>query len=178
MTTDDELLRRIAAGDRAAYAALYDRYAPRVYGLVFKFLRNRNDSDDVFQDVFWQLWRQAGHYDPSRSRADSWLLLLTRSRALDFLRRNGRALPTAELVDGACESDPGLSLTRHEDSARLSAAMGELMPDQRTVVWLSFFGGLSHEEIARHEHVPLGTVKSRIRRGIEKLRAILRKGPE
>jgi len=173
-TSDDtELLRRTADGDQTAFASLYDRYSPRIYGLIVRLFRNRNCADDVFQDVFWQIWRLAGRFDPSRARADVWLLLLTRSRAVDYLRRQGRQPPVVGEFDLPGVADPTLPPQTAESSAKVRSALAQLPDDQRHALCLAFYAGMTHEQIAGQESLPLGTVKSRIRRGMERLRHVL-----
>lgn len=167
--SDADLLARTAAADREAFAAFYDRYAGRAYGLILHFLRNRTDADDVLQETFLQVWKQAGRFDRSRATAEAWVLLLARSRALDRLRTR-RPEPTEAVPEPACDTDPAIDLERSDEAGRLFTAVEELPDAQKCLIRLSFFGGLTHDEIARREGLPLGTVKTRIRLGITRLR--------
>lgn len=167
--SDAELLGRIASGDREAFATLYDRYAPRAYGLLLRVLRNRADADDVLQETFLQVWRQAIRFDPSRAAADVWVLLVARSRAVDRLRKRGVAT-TGELPDPPMERDPAGDLNRREDAGRVRTALDVLPLEQREPIRLSFFDGMTHTQIARRLGLPLGTVKTRIRLGMLRLR--------
>jgi RNA polymerase sigma-70 factor (ECF subfamily) len=166
---DLDLIRRTAAGDRAAFAGLYDRYAARALGLVVRILRNRTEADDVLQEVFLQVWAQAARFDPARSALDVWLLLIARSRALDRLRKRVAA-PAAELPDRPAADDPAGGLERAEQAGQLRSALDGLPPEQRESIRLAFFHGLTHEQIARQLNLPLGTVKTRIRLGMHRLR--------
>jgi RNA polymerase sigma-70 factor (ECF subfamily) len=168
MPTDPELLARIAARDRAAFATFYDRYAARAFGLVLQLLQNRADAEDVLQDVFLQVWVQAGRFDPARASAEGWVLLLARSRAIDRLRRirpaAGRPLPEPAAPNAG---DPAEA---KEEAGRATAALDRLPAEQRVPIRLAFFAGLTHDQIARRLNVPLGTVKTRIRLGMIRLR--------
>jgi RNA polymerase sigma-70 factor (ECF subfamily) len=167
--TDPELLARTAARDREAFAAFYDRYAARVFGLALHVLRNQTDAEDVLQETFLQVWRQAGRFDPARGCAESWVLLLARSRAVDRLRKR----PPAAADDGrepAAGTDPAGDLERREEAGRVRSAVGGLPAEQRDLIRLAFFDGLTHDQISRRLGLPLGTVKTRIRLGMIRLR--------
>jgi RNA polymerase sigma-70 factor (ECF subfamily) len=172
---DAALLRRMAAGDESALGTLYDRWADRVHTLAFWILHDRDDAEDVVEETFWQAWRQASRYDAARASGLSWLVMIARSRALDRLRALRRrerwvsstgALPAENEAAGAVPAQP----LPEDRRARLSEALGSLPREQREVVELAFFGGLSHSEIAARTDQPLGTVKTRIRLAMEKLR--------
>lgn len=167
--TDSDLLDRIAGRDREAFAAFYDRFAPRAFGLILRVIRNRTDAEDVLQEAFLQVWNQADRFDPLRSAPDAWVLMIARSRAVDRLRKRS-TVTTNEVPDPATEADPGAGLERAEDAGRLTGALGHLPPEQREPIRLAFFQGLTHEQIAAHLSIPLGTVKTRIRLGMIRLR--------
>jgi RNA polymerase sigma-70 factor (ECF subfamily) len=167
--SDCELLAQVADGDRRAFSALYDRYAPRLLGLIVRILGIRCEAEDVLQDTFLQVWSSAGRFDPAKAPADVWLMLLARSRALDRLRRRK---PVADgWVERAAVDDPPAEAGRKEEACRAHAAVCNLPPHQRQAVELAFFQGLTHEEIAARLNAPLGTVKTRIRQGLIRLRA-------
>lgn len=167
---DGELLRKIDADrDAEAFAAFYDRFAARAYGLLLKLLRNRTDADDVLQETFIQVWNRAGRFDPARSTPEGWILMLTRSRALDRLRKRPTTSTTA-IPEAGIETEPGLGLHAAESAAELDEGLAELPPDQRDPIRLAFFEGCTHEEIAKRLQLPLGTVKTRIRLGMIRLR--------
>ena len=170
--SDYYLLGRAARGDRDAFAALYDRHAPTVYGLLLKVLRCRDDADDVLQEVFLQAWRQVDHYDASRASVAGWLVLLARSRGLDCLRRrrrtaNGAAVEPAEPAEAAA------TVEQRETAAQVEAALAELPPEQRDALTLAFYSGLTHQQVAGRQGVPLGTAKTRIRLAMGRLRQVL-----
>jgi RNA polymerase sigma-70 factor, ECF subfamily len=175
------LLERIARQDEAALEALYEATAGRVYGMALRILRNAENAEEATEEVFFQVWRQAARFDPARGRPLGWLLTLARSRALDQLRRRDEAVshPEPETLhpeepEGEADSrDPQdlLAATRAHRSLHLALAALEPLP--RQMVALAFFRGLTHEEIANHTALPLGTVKSHIRRALAVLRAAL-----
>jgi RNA polymerase sigma-70 factor (ECF subfamily) len=171
MMSDQDLLHQIAAGDRSAFSAFYDRYAPRVWGLVSRILRRREDAEDALQTTFWHVWRSAAQYDATRARPEVWLLLLARSRALDQLRRQKPApLPEVEFPG---RDQLGSGLEQSENAQQVREALGQLPEEQASAIRLAFFAGLTHEQIAERQATPLGTVKTRIRRGIQRLRELL-----
>ena len=165
-----ELIVRIARQrDHDAFAAFYDTLSSRVYGFLLRLLRNRSDADDVLQETFLQVWNQAGRFDPARANADGWVLMIARSRASDRLRK--RAGTGTELAGEPAEQhDPAERLERDDDATRVGVALNHLPAEQRDLIRLSFFDGLTHEQIARARNLPLGTVKTRIRLGMIRLR--------
>jgi RNA polymerase sigma-70 factor (ECF subfamily) len=171
--SDQQLVSRIASGDRGAFAEFYDRHAPAVLGLLVRLLGQRADADDVLQDAFLQVWRRAPQYDAGRSTPLGWLILIARSRALDYLRRRRPPnAPAPETADVAL-ADPADGLQWRETAGCVRAALKQLPKEQRSAIGLAFFAGLSHEQVARRLGVPLGTAKTRIRLGIQRLRALL-----
>src|SRR5688572_6344243 len=178
--TDRALLRGVAAGDEAALGSLYDGWAERVHALAFWVLNDADEAEDVVEETFWQVWRTAARYDGTRSSASTWLMMIARSRALDRLRgRRRRADWTAapgtvsalqDQVGNAPAEMPGLALERAEQQHQVAVALNALPPDQRSALELAYFEGLSHGEIAERTSLPLGTVKTRIRLAMQKLR--------
>jgi RNA polymerase sigma-70 factor (ECF subfamily) len=176
--SDLELVERIRQGEQAALDLLYKRYSSPVYSLVWKILQNAEEAEDVALDVFWQVWRQADRYDPARGAPPAWIFTLARSRAIDRLRaRNRREDRTISIDDPAVHIDPLdenaapdqiVSFRQSRDAVR--AAMTKLSAVQREAVELAFLKGLTHVEIAEKLGQPLGTVKTRIRQGLIRLR--------
>jgi len=165
--SDVELMGQVAARDRAAFATLYDRLAPRIFGLAFHLLRNHGDAEDVLQETFLRMWEWAPRYDAEKCPPDGWALLITRCRAIDRLRRRSTAIPPPppEAAD-----PPACELERREEMGRVVAALAGLSAAEAEPIRLSFFDGLTHEQIADRLGLPLGTVKTRIRRGMIRLR--------
>lgn len=178
MTPGVELIQRMARGDRQAFAPFYDRYAGLSYSLIVRIVRDREEANDVLQEVFWEAWQAAGAYDPSRGTPEAWLVTRARSRAIDrvrAIRRRGETFtaPVDEaLAAGTADPAPDAA-ERAADRARLRNALERLPEGQREVVELAYWGGLTQTEIARRLEQPLGTVKTRIRLGLERLREVI-----
>ena len=169
------MLAAIAKGDEQALGALYDATVGRVYGLALRIVRRREAVEEVVEDVFLQVWQQAGRYDIARGKPLTWLLTITRSRALDYLRRDDEALvhPEPETLvaePGDERANPQDLLLALERNSRLYAMLEQLIPVQRQLLALAFFRGMTHQEIAEHTHLPLGTVKSHVRKALDKMR--------
>lgn len=171
-------LERVSSGDEHALAAFYDETSTLVYGLAIRMLGSAEDSEEVTLDVYNQVWRKAATFDSSRGSLLSWLVTLTRSRALDRIRartsrqRNLEPLPTErDLADKA--STPEQETALGQERRIVLGALGQLPPEQRRAIELAFFDGLSHSEVAVALNEPLGTVKTRIRLGMMKLRDLL-----
>jgi RNA polymerase sigma-70 factor (ECF subfamily) len=174
------LVGSIAAGDEVALGQLYDATHTRVYGLALRICGNAAAAEEVTADVYHQCWTEAGRYDAARSKVVTWLLMICRSRAIDAVRARDRAIThdapetlLDEDEDRARERDPQDLLELTRSSAAVHAALDRLSPLQRQLVGLAFFRGLSHQEIAAHARLPLGTVKGHIRRALEVLRSHL-----
>jgi len=174
---DRELMRRVADRDSGAFAFLFERHAPVALGLLQRILGGRGEAEEVLQEVFLQIWTQAGRYDGARSTPRGWILMLARSRALDRLRRRESARRREETAGeeaGAAVSPLGTErLENLEVKRQVGSALGALSPDQRRCIELAFFEGLTHTQIAARLEEPLGTVKSRILLGMNKLRQAL-----
>jgi len=176
---DGALITAIAHRRQEALDQLYERYQAVVYHLALKILNNRESAEEVVYDVFWQVWREAERYDAQRGSVGAWLATVARSRAIDALRAR-RNSPTAEediegkpiAADRAEDPEEQTSLAQR--AAFVHSALDSLPPDQRTALEMSFFSGLSHIEIAEQLQEPLGTVKTRIRTAMLKLRERLR----
>ncbi|MEW6298336.1 MAG: sigma-70 family RNA polymerase sigma factor [Thermodesulfobacteriota bacterium] len=176
---DRALLDAVVRRDQDAFERLYEQYHAMVYHLAYKILHSRESAEEVVYEVFWQVWREAGRYDAGRGSVGAWLATLARSRAIDALRAR-RANPGPEgdvaLLAMASEpvNDPEAGASLAQRAAFVHEALQSLSPEQRTALELSFFGGLSHAEIADRLAEPLGTVKTRIRSAMLKLRERLR----
>jgi len=177
---DVRLIQQVAGGDASALAAVYDLHAGTVYALALRILGEEGDAEDVVQEVFAQAWRQAGRYDAARGSVAAWLLIMTRTRAIDRLRsRQARPDRGQGVDDTALEryaspaADPVDEMALEQDVVRVRRALGELPLLQRVAIELAFFEGLTQREIAERLEQPLGTVKTRIRLGLLKLRDAL-----
>jgi RNA polymerase sigma-70 factor, ECF subfamily len=176
--TDRELVASIAAGNAEAFAAFYDRHAPRVFGLICRLVRQPAVAEDVLQETFWQVWRIADRYDPSRSSPEVWVLLLARSRALDCLRRQ-RVFSEISVEPETLENcDPAQAVEQSEAGQQVREALEQLPAEQRLAIRLAFFAGLTHEQVARQVGVSLGTAKTRIRLGMKRLSKLLRESSD
>jgi len=181
---DRDLIARAAGGDEAAIAQLYDRYATVLYTVAYRIVGERADADEVVVEAFAQAWREAARFEPGRGSVAAWLTMIARSRALDLVRARARreritGTAAADTPDqppamGAWQGDPADSLDRTDRRQQVLAALGELSPPQRQAIELAFFEGLSQSEIAERLKEPLGTVKTRVRLGMQKLRDRLR----
>ena len=177
-TIDLKLLSAIAARDEQALARLYDRYRVILFGLILRILHSREEAEDVLQEVFWQVWRRASDFNSERGRPFTWLVTLARSRAIDRLRSlNSRERAGAEAEREALANDKASDAVedaiRSERREIVKRALSELSEDQRSVLLLAYFEGLTQTEIAARLNAPLGTVKTRMRSGTIRLREIL-----
>jgi RNA polymerase sigma-70 factor (ECF subfamily) len=178
--TDDELMVALAAGRIEALASIYDRYSTLVFSVCLRILRDWQFAEDVTQEVFLRLWQRPESYDPTRGRLLTWLMSVARNRAIDEYRRTSRRqrsevdeAPMLELYDADASGDPALGATLAESRRVVRAAMALLPVPQREVLELAYFGGFTQVEIAERLRVPLGTVKTRVRLAMRKLRDTL-----
>jgi len=181
---DVELVRRMQSGDEQALGAFYDRWFPVVSAVVARILRSDGDVEDVIEETFWQAWRQADRFVEGRGLVQTWLLTIARSRALDRLRAAKRrreesldepgaldaAIPPADDPPASNVADPSLAVEHAERRRLVLAALADLPGEQRQALELGYFGGLSQTEIAEETGQPLGTVKTRMRLAMQKLR--------
>lgn len=175
-TSDSELLHAVARGDEAALASLYDRYRLILFGLILRILHSRPEAEDILQDVFIQVWKTAANFDESRGRPFTWLVTLARSRSIDRLRALGSRQRIADEASQAAPesiSDAAADALQSEQRGVVRAALGELPAEQREALVLAYFEGLTQTEIAARLNAPLGTVKTRMRSGMTRLRELL-----
>ena len=169
------LIVAIAKGDEQALGVFYDATVSRVFGLALRILRQQQAAEEVAEDVFMQVWQQAGRFDGGRGKPLTWVLTICRSRALDYLRRQDEAISHPEPETLSAEpfderADPQDILLAMERNSRLYAILEQLLPIQRQLLALAFFRGLTHQEIADHTQLPLGTVKSHVRKALDRMR--------
>lgn len=173
---DVELLHAVARGDEAALARLYDNYRVILFGLLVRILNSREEAEDILQDVFIQVWRRAKDFDEKRGRPFTWLVTLARSRAIDRLRQLGAR---QRLAEGASQEQTEIVSDALSDTIQVAQretvqqALAELPEEQRNALVLAYFEGLTQSEIATKLNAPLGTIKTRMRSGMIKLRGLL-----
>lgn len=174
---DVDLLKAIAAKDEAALGQLYDRYRLILFGVLVRILSNREEAEDVLQEVFLQVWRRAADFDENRGRPFTWLVTLARSRGIDRLRSlaSRERAAVASVSDASEEdvSDAASDAIRSEQRGVVNTALSQLPEEQKRPLMLAYFDGLTQSEIATQLGAPLGTVKTRMRSGMAKLRELL-----
>jgi len=178
---DSDDLRALARGEQQALARLYDRHAPILLALGIRLLGERREAEDIVHDCFVEAWRHAGEYDPTRASVKTWLVLRMRSRCLDRLRSAGHTRRESltgreEATLNQASSGGDITASRENyrvDAHRLMSVLADLPHDQREVIILGFFDGLSSSEIAAALGIPIGTVKSRVRSAMVRLRSAL-----
>lgn len=173
---DVELLKAIAAHDEAALAQLYDRYHVILFGLLMRILNNRAEAEDVLQETFLQVWRRAADFDEKRGRPFTWLVTLARSRGIDRLRMlaaRERVAVAGAREESEAVSDAASDAFRSEQRGLVNNALHQLPDEQKGPLMLAYFDGLTQAEIAARLGAPLGTVKTRMRTGLMKLRELL-----
>lgn len=184
--TDEALMHAISARDEIAFGVMYDRYVDLVYSASLRVLSDSQLAEDATQDIFVRLWRRPESFIPERGRFLSWLMSVVRNRAVDELRARGRRLRRETIVTTTSgeddqiamlpagdADDPILAAQLHEEQVLVRSALTTLPPEQRMALELAYFRGLTQQEIASTLHEPLGTVKTRIRLGMQKLRRSL-----
>jgi len=179
---DEELMPLIGDKDPEAFEVFYDRHGGVAYSLAYRIVGEQAAAEDVTQEAFISLWRSGARFDSTRGSVRSWMLSIVRNRAIDHLRsKAGKAPKLAFDDDSILEQRPAEELTeeeamQHETASEVRGALGTLPGDQSKVIELAYFGGFSHSEIAQMLGVPLGTVKGRMRLGLEKIRGELAEG--
>ncbi|MGB8700284.1 MAG: sigma-70 family RNA polymerase sigma factor [Thermosynechococcaceae cyanobacterium] len=177
---DISLVQSIAEHSQSALSELYDRYARVLYAVAFKMLSSAEEAEEIVLDVFGQVWHTAASYNTNRGRVDSWLFMMTRSRALDRLRSKQRQAKVVSAATDAVQVQPTVGPNEPEEHLmiqerrdRVLAALAKIPVEQRQIIELAYYSGLSQSEIATQTGLSLGTVKTRIRLGLSKLRGIL-----
>ncbi|MCS6865296.1 MAG: sigma-70 family RNA polymerase sigma factor [Gemmataceae bacterium] len=171
MIGTDSVLTRIAAGDPSAVPECISRYGSLVWSLARRFLGNTTDAEDAVQDVFIDLWKNAARYDPARASEPTYITMIARRRLIDRKRRAGRtvsAQPLPEETIGGGGHDSRLEI--QDEAAKAAAVLNELREEERRVIQMAVYQGLTHEQIAATTGLPIGTVKTHIRRGLIRVR--------
>jgi RNA polymerase sigma-70 factor (ECF subfamily) len=172
---DEELMQLVAGESIEAFEAVYDRHAAAAFSLAYRIVGNRVTADDVMQEAFLSIWRSRERYEPERGSLRSWILGIVHHRALDVLRRNSvhdRRRASAEGIEETHEAAErtDVEVARRDEARTIRAAIDELPDNQGQVIQLAYFGGFTHTQIAEMLEMPIGTVKGRMRLGLEKLR--------
>jgi len=183
-SADGELVARAAGGDERAIGQLYDRYGAVLYAVAYRIVGQRADAEEVVLDAFAQAWREAPRFEAGRGSVAGWLTMISRSRALDLVRARSRRdrmtasaaaeRPNTSPAMSEFRPDPARALDHDERRRQVAQALQTLSPPQRQAIELAYFEGLSQSEIADRLQEPLGTVKTRVRLGMQKLRECLR----
>lgn len=179
---DEELMPLVGRKDPEAFEVLYDRHGGAAYSLAYRIVGEPAAAEEVTQEAFISVWRSGERFDATRGSVRSWLLSVVRNRAIDFLRRRAGKAPKLDFDDeAALEQRPAAERTeeealRRETASELRGALGKLPGEQSKVIELAYFGGFSHSEIAEILGLPMGTVKGRMRLGLEKIRGELAEG--
>lgn len=175
------ILRRISKGEEPALAELYDRYAQLLYTFGMRILRSVQDSEDIVQEVFMQVWNKAGSYKEEKGSVHTWLITMMRNRSIDRLRSKGfRAagqqidLASVSLFADSASSNPHAHTIRNEHQKLVLGSLKQLSIEQQQVLALAYYEGFSQSEIAAKLNIPLGTVKSRMRKGLQSMQSILK----
>ena len=183
LSADRDLLRQVALGSADAMRDVYARCSARAFAIAVRLLPTRADAEEVLQEIFLDVWRRAREFDPARGGLETWVTTIARTRSIDRLRSLGTV---SRMVEGVSQEAPPVSATplapdvsvaARQDQARVRAALAQLPPEQREVVLLAYFEGLSQSEIAQKTGHPLGTVKTRARLALEKLSVLLEARP-
>jgi RNA polymerase sigma-70 factor (ECF subfamily) len=174
---DDELIAAVARGEHPALLALYDRHGRVAYGLAYRVLGDAGAAEEAVQDAFLRVWQRAASFDPARGAVRSWLLTIVHHRAIDLLRRRASAPAVIagldEIAERPATTDTWRVVAGHLERERVRAALAALPGEQRRAIEMAYFEGLTHREIAAQEGLPLGTVKGRLRLGLQRLHGLL-----
>jgi RNA polymerase sigma-70 factor, ECF subfamily len=172
--SDEDVLARVAGGDNAALAELYDRFGSLAFGLALRILHDRGLAEDAVQEAFISVWRHSERFQPGRGTVRTWILTLVHRRAVDLVRRQERqpdAVPDPHPTSSERGADEAAVV--RDERARVQAALAQLPDDQRTALELAYYGGLTQSELADRLNEPLGTIKSRMFNGLRRLHGIL-----
>lgn len=181
---DRGIFAKIAAGDEGALRQLYTQTSSRAMAIALRILRRESEAEEVVQDVYMQIWREATRFDAKRGSAIAWVSTIARTRSIDRLRSRGTADRTAQAAAADVSSSPNAPATPLEEASaradreRILAALGQLPDEQKSCIEMAYFGGLTQREIAEQTGQPLGTVKSRIRLGVDRLGQLLENDTE
>ena len=156
--------------DKSAFAALFDHFGPRLKGFIMRTGTSSAQAEEIVQDVMLTVWRKSAMFDPHRAQVSAWIYQIARNRQIDVIRKEKRPLPEELSEDPDAESDASQILAVEQEAGQLRHALARLKPDQREMIEKAYLGELTHQEISSRTGLPLGTIKSRIRLGLERLR--------
>ncbi|MDQ2091328.1 sigma-70 family RNA polymerase sigma factor [Marimonas arenosa] len=156
--------------DRNAFAALFDHFAPRLKGFVMRSGASDHQAEEIVQDVMLAVWRKAASFDPHRAQVSAWIYQIARNRHIDIVRKENRPMPEELREDPGTEADASQIMGLEQETRHLKSALDKLRPEQREIIEKAYLGELTHQEISTQTGLPLGTIKSRIRLGLERLR--------
>nr|WP_218822689.1 sigma-70 family RNA polymerase sigma factor [Octadecabacter ascidiaceicola] len=156
--------------DRTAFALLFDHFAPRLKGFIMRSGTGAGQAEEIVQEVMLTIWHKAEQFDPERAQVSAWVYQIARNRQIDVIRKENRPLPEELGEDPSAEPDASQILAVEQEAGQLKDALLKLKPDQRDIIEKAYLGELTHQEISSQTGLPLGTIKSRIRLGLEKLR--------
>lgn len=156
--------------DRTAFANLFDYFAPRLKGFIMRSGMGSAQAEEIVQEVMLTVWRKSDQFDPSRAQVSAWIYQIARNRHIDVIRKEKRPIPEELTRDPGTEDDASQILAVEQETGKLKQALARLKPDQRKIIEQAYLGELTHQEISMQTGLPLGTIKSRIRLGLEKLR--------
>lgn len=156
--------------DRAAFASLFDHFAPRLKGFIMRSGTSAAQAEEIVQEVMLTVWRKANLFDPHRAQVSAWIYQIARNRQIDVIRKERRPLPEELGANTEVEPDASQILAVEQEAGQLKQAIAKLKPDQRDIIEKAYLGELTHQEISNQTGLPLGTIKSRIRLGLERLR--------
>jgi RNA polymerase sigma-70 factor (ECF subfamily) len=156
--------------DKAAFAALFDYFAPRLKGFIMRAGTGSGQAEDIVQEVMLTVWRKAQQFDPERAQVSTWIYQIARNRQIDVFRRESRPMPEELGEDPSAEPDASQIMAVEQEAEQLKEALARLNPDQREIIEKAYLGELTHQEIQSQTGLPLGTIKSRVRLGLERLR--------
>ncbi len=160
--------------DKAAFAELFDHFAPRLKGFIMRSGTSNAQAEEIVQDVMLTVWRKSDQFDPKRAQVSAWIYQIARNRQIDVFRKNARPLPEELRHEPDAEPDASAMLAVDQEATLLKRAIGRLKPEQRAMIEKAYLGDLTHQEISTETGLPLGTIKSRIRLALERLRHELR----
>jgi RNA polymerase sigma-70 factor (ECF subfamily) len=156
--------------DRIAFSALFDHFAPRLKGMIMRSGAPAHQAEEIVQDVMLTVWRKASMFDPHRAQVSAWVYQIARNRQIDIVRKERRPEPEELIEDPEAEPDASQILALEQEATELKNALGRLSGEQREMIEKAYLGELTHQEISTQTGLPLGTIKSRIRLGLERLR--------